>query len=592
VLGAAAIAVGREVQAPALAEVLEQPERAVLGALEAAWRARLLDDADGGYRLAHDLIREVLEADLGPARRALLHRRTAEVLEGQPGAASAEVLAYHFGRGNAPERAVGYLERAGDEAQVQHGCAAAEGFYREATHRLDGLGRPLDAARVREKLGSILQNSARYAEALAVLEAAAAAQRATGDLEATGRVEATLAMVHVDGGTPAEGLARLEPVLPQLAERGPSRALAALYNSQGDLLAILGRFNEQLVASDHAERIARRVGDDQQLAYALYLRSSALLMLGRLEEAAQAGKAAVPLAEAAGYQYILCWSLSVLGIIDQEGGSFATARQVTERALQLAARLGFRSVAASAALQRGWIAFLTGTWEAARKDLEEAAAMGRAIGPFWAGAYLPLGLASLCLAEGDDAAASHHLEECGRLLQSQEAAFARRLVACVFAVRDLMAGHPELARTRLSHLLEPGVMEHDAAPVQSLLAWALLALGEVGAAAEPAQRAVARARDQRWHVLLVDALRVAALVEVRQGHLEKADGMIQEGLALARRLGYPYAEALLLHASSEVYAQMGHPEPACERLAAAQAMFRQLGARMDSGRIAGLFSCW
>jgi hypothetical protein len=68
--------------------------------------------------------------------------------------------------------------------------------------------------------------------------------------------------------------------------------------------------------------------------------------------------------------------------------------------------------------------------------------------------------------------------------------------------------------------------------------------------------------------------------------------MLQEGLSLARRLGYPYAEALLLHASGEVYAQMSQLEVARERLEAAQTMFGQLGARMDSERIAGLVSCW
>jgi ATP/maltotriose-dependent transcriptional regulator MalT len=135
-------------------------------------------------------------------------------------------------------------------------------------------------------------------------------------------------------------------------------------------------------------------------------------------------------------------------------------------------------------------------------------------------------------------------------------------------------------------------MEHDAAPVQSLLAWALLAMGETAAAAELAQRAVVRARDQGWHVLLVDALRVAALVATRQGCLMEADGMLQEGLSLARRLGYPYAEALLLQASSELHAQIGQPQLAREQQEAARAMLRRLGARTDSERVAGLFSCW
>jgi ATP/maltotriose-dependent transcriptional regulator MalT len=297
-------------------------------------------------------------------------------------------------------------------------------------------------------------------------------------------------------------------------------------------------------------------------------------------------------AEAAGYHFILCWIQIILAIIYQEQGYFATVRQVTERALHLAEEHSFHMAAACATMQRGWIAFLTGGWEAARRDLEAAVAMGRAIGPFFASVYLPLSLASLSLAEGKDEEAAHHLEQCGHLQRTGGDDQASHLAARVRATRDLLAGHPGVACGRLAPLLAPGAMEQDAAPVQAVLAWAHLAQGEIGEAAELAQRAMARAREQGMQVLLVEALRVAALVAAGQGRLQEADGMLQEGLSLARRLGYPYAEALLLQASGEVCAQLGQPESGRERLEAAQAMFRRLGARMDSERIAGLLSCW
>jgi predicted ATPase/DNA-binding XRE family transcriptional regulator len=309
VLGAAAIAVGRTAQAPVLAAVLEQPERAVLAALEAAWRARLLDSGEEGYRIAHDLIREVLEADLGPARRAL-HRRTAEALEGRAGTVPAEVLAYHYVRGDVPARAVVYLEQAGDQAQAQHGRAAAEGFYQEAVEWLERLGRSLEAARVREKLGTLLQTGGRFAEALAALEPAFDAYRAVADLEAAGRVVALIANVHVNRGTPNEGLARLEPVRALLAERGPSRVLAALYTTLASLCTMQGRFREELAATEQGERIARLVGDDHSLADALYMRGRALLRLGRPAEAMQPFLASIAVAEVAGAPWSQFWAMS------------------------------------------------------------------------------------------------------------------------------------------------------------------------------------------------------------------------------------------------------------------------------------------
>src|SRR5262249_45303380 len=133
VLGAAAVA-GRAV-APAVlrAVVGEVNEEGLLAALDAACAARLLGEGGvGGYQFAHDVIREVVETDLGAARRAVLHRRVAQALEAQPGAAPPERVAYHYARSDARDKAALYLERAGDQAREQYANSAAEAFYRDA----------------------------------------------------------------------------------------------------------------------------------------------------------------------------------------------------------------------------------------------------------------------------------------------------------------------------------------------------------------------------------------------------------------------------------------------------------------------------
>ena len=85
VLGVAAV-VGRVVPPKLLRAVIARPEPMLLAALDAIRRARLLvETAEDGYRFPHDVIREVVEADLGPARRAALHRRVAEALASQAG---------------------------------------------------------------------------------------------------------------------------------------------------------------------------------------------------------------------------------------------------------------------------------------------------------------------------------------------------------------------------------------------------------------------------------------------------------------------------------------------------------------------------
>jgi len=155
-----------------------------VAALDAALRAHLLEeDGAEGYRFAHGVIREVVEDDLGAARRALLHRRVAETLERALGAPPVEALAYHYGQSGVRDKAALYAEQAGDRAWAQFAHAAAEGHYRDAADHLDAQDRPHDAAGVREKLGAVLRTMGRYDAALTVLAQAEEAYRAAGDGE-------------------------------------------------------------------------------------------------------------------------------------------------------------------------------------------------------------------------------------------------------------------------------------------------------------------------------------------------------------------------------------------------------------------------
>src|SRR5439155_3680243 len=130
VLGTAAV-IGRVVPRAVLTDTVGHPEEMVLVALEAACHAHVLIETDERtYVFAHDVIREVAEADLGAARRTVLHRRVAAALEGAPAGASPELLAHHYLRGGDEAKAVPYLELAGDQAAAQHAHGAAECHYR------------------------------------------------------------------------------------------------------------------------------------------------------------------------------------------------------------------------------------------------------------------------------------------------------------------------------------------------------------------------------------------------------------------------------------------------------------------------------
>jgi hypothetical protein len=118
------------------------------------------------------------------------------------------------------------------------------------------------------------------------------------------------------------------------------------------------------------------------------------------------------------------------------------------------------------------------------------------------------------------------------------------------------------------------------------LAWAYLERGTLDQASAVVAEAAARARQQGYGPTLAGVLSVQARVAIRQEVWQEAESALQEGLELARAMPYPYAEARLLHVDGAMHAQKGEPALARERLEAALALFRQLGARKDAERVA------
>jgi hypothetical protein len=98
-------------------------------------------------------------------------------------------------------------------------------------------------------------------------------------------------------------------------------------------------------------------------------------------------------------------------------------------------------------------------------------------------------------------------------------------------------------------------------------------------------RAIAGARDEQARLPLVEALRVQAMVWIKQSRWAEAERALEEGLALARGMPYPYAEGRLLHMYGQMLMALGKATRARERLEAAVALFRRLGARIDVERV-------
>ncbi|WP_437928355.1 protein kinase [Sorangium sp. So ce291] len=142
---------GRESRVDLLLEIAGLMEADALDALsELIWRS-LLEEVEGDHiRFVHDKLREVAYDGLAPERARELHRRAALAIERRAGidpvgSALYPMLAHHWACARAYDKAIHYLDKAGDLALERAAHADAAGFFSRAVAlepHLRGAGAP------------------------------------------------------------------------------------------------------------------------------------------------------------------------------------------------------------------------------------------------------------------------------------------------------------------------------------------------------------------------------------------------------------------------------------------------------------------
>jgi tetratricopeptide (TPR) repeat protein/transcriptional regulator with XRE-family HTH domain len=588
VLALAAVA-GRETSRTLLllaSKASGQEEADFLGGLDAAVRARLLAErAEGAYAFAHDLVQETVLADLGGARRAVLHQRVAEALEGlsQPQSKRerrAVELAWHFSQADLPARALPHALQAGDQAEAVYAHAEAEQHYRLACALALELGDQARDAEALEKLGDVLLRMARYDDALEALEQAASLYGRAGDTEARGRVVAQVGWAHAGRGTGAAGVARLREEL-SAAPGFSAQGLARLHLALAQLHALDDSGEDVLLACGQAEELARAAGDHDLLVRALARRGVVLNeRVGQVEEARTVLEEVVCLAEAAGDLWSLVRALVALGESYKVDGQYERAHQYYTRAITVAERLDDPTELAFAVAVRGDNACYAGAWQQARADLGRAEAVLRQVPVSWRIAYPLLGLGYQDLVEGHWEAAEHQLQEALAIADRSGDLQAQRVICCMLAERDLLERRPEVARARLERVLDLSDTMQTVTDALPLLAWAYLDLGDVKQAEDLVGDGLVRARPDNRRVTLVDLLRVQSLISIQRGEWLEAEEALEEALAMSRDIRYPYAQAKALYVHGLLAMAKGEPEQAREHFEQALAICAQLGERL------------
>jgi tetratricopeptide (TPR) repeat protein len=392
----------------------------------------------------------------------------------------------------------------------------------------------------------------------------------------------------VSAGMPAANrrLAEDEPastlaVLTLIDEHEAEQTRGAVYHAYALYLHMANRPQARLVVSQRAVELGRRLHDNRLLAQALAGHGMALFTFGRRAESYAAMREALPHCELSGDLGLLIDVLTTLVFAHVHRGEFDQGMVCNDRSLAIASEVGDAWATAWALERRAWIAKQTGDWASAWADLSRALDL---VPDLAHETWFCCMRGELCLVEGawDDATA--FLEQ-AVLEAKQIGLVSAQVCANVFlAELDLLQDRPRAAQRRSQAALAQDA--GDYVPVLLCqIARAQLQFGNVDEAAAISLEGLKRATEADDRLMQLEGLRVRALVATAQECWQDAARVLEEGITVARRIGFRYAEAQLLHACGLMHLRKGEQASARERLADAHGIFQRLGARKDLERI-------
>jgi tetratricopeptide (TPR) repeat protein/transcriptional regulator with XRE-family HTH domain len=588
-------------------------ETRMLAALEEGRRSGLLVEVDGErYAFAHDLIHEVIVADLSAARRRLLHRRVADALA--PLAATtqkpvASELAWHLGAAGETARALPYTLQAADEAARINSPARAEWLYRQAVDLAQATADEKAEARAREQLGALLYLAGRFDEAVAALGTAIALYQSLGARDELAIATQRLSRTYNNAGMVEEGAETLrrtivfltpadDEVFAQgaegLASLRTERALASVSPAAAARLGLtvskhlldLGRPQRGFEMIEQTERYAHLASDSYTVSHAHSFRAAMLAGMGRVSEALETWREAVEMTRQADNLDMLVSTLVMLSQAQIWRGELHEAKRCAQEAFEITTtQLGDASYLIDSQLILGEVAFIHGQWQAARECFQAALASAVGGDVQFASEHRLVSLARLDIAEGK--------VEAGLRILRQEAvaegyerlsnvgtlyAYEQLPRALALAEYELFFGDFDSAARRLARMRNTPDAQFTSLP--GLLAQARLLQGQLDEAKAALDEAITYQRAEGLRLALIDSLGAKALLALQLRHWDDTDQALAEALNLARTISAPYAEVKLLELSGRIAMERQRFEEAREEFMRALETCDRLGERL------------
>ncbi|MCB9102337.1 MAG: AAA family ATPase, partial [Anaerolineales bacterium] len=372
-----AAVIGREFEVDLLQAASQAPLEVILDCLD-NWLARHLireianpdqpPEPAGYYRydFSHDLIRAVVYDELSKARRRSLHGRVGQALEQLYAGQEEKVierLAHHFHLAFESDKALLYLQQAGQQAQTVYALPIALACFEQALAHWEHLYNPaghttppdvlrqrwnlfLNQARIYHMLGHqekqrlalntvahevvnwgdkqdqlqiIVQQLVYLRKTIELSHRRLAAReglglaRLLGNDSAEGHTLQALGNCDRDIGQYEQALEHYEAALEKFSRIGRTRQAAFCLINMGGTHLMNNRFNQALLGFKEAERYARAGTHQDALIWSMIGVAYSCLMFGSLEKAQVINQEALDLCDRTGFQRAMSAGLIIQG---------------------------------------------------------------------------------------------------------------------------------------------------------------------------------------------------------------------------------------------------------------------------------------
>jgi class 3 adenylate cyclase len=383
-----AAVIGREFEFELLVTVADVPEDELLELLEQAVAASVLVEsatAPGRFSFAHALINRTLYVNLGPTRRARLHRRVGEALERMlgpdPGPRLGE-LALHWGKvGTAADlpKAVGYARAAGERALEEVAPSEALRWFEQALGLLPAGGETRERCDLLLGLGEAQRQAGDPAFRETLLEASRlASELGDADRAASAALANNRGQVSAFGQVDNDRLAALERALELGAVSGArSASLIAVraLELQND-----PDHERRRALAEEAMALALEAGDPRTLAQVLKDCSFALWSPDTLTRRRTVAGELLEVAQWLRDPSLEFWASAVALHVNIESCDLVAAQAARERAESIAQDLGQPSLRWFATVYGAGWAFMRGELSEGERLSEQALAIGTEAG--------------------------------------------------------------------------------------------------------------------------------------------------------------------------------------------------------------------